>query len=132
MPRLSRWAIRLSLLYLLAGFTIGALLLVNKGTGWNPGLWRWFAAHQDFLLLGWMGQFSLGVAYWAFPRYRGNHRGNPALAVASLLLLNLGLGLTFAAGFWGLPWLAWGRTAQALALLAFLVYAWPRVKPIGV
>ncbi len=131
MPRLSLWAVRLSLLYLLAGFTIGALLLVNKGTGWNPGIWRWFAAHHEFLLFGWMGQFSLGVGYWAFPRYRGNHRGNPTLAVAAVVLLNLGVLLVFAATFWGLPLLPWGRAAEALAGLSFAVYSWPRIKPTG-
>ncbi len=132
MPRLSVWSVRLSLGYLLAGFTIGALLLINKGTGWNPGIWRWFGAHADFLLFGWLGQLSLGVAYWAFPRYRGNHRGNPTLAVVSIVLLNLGVMLVFVSTFWGLPLMRWGRAAEALAALAFGLYAWPRVKPIGV
>jgi len=131
MPRLSVWTVRLALLYLLAGFTIGALLLVSKGTGWNPGLWRWLGAHQEFLLAGWMGQFAMAVGYWAFPRYRGNHRGNPTLAVLSFVLLNGGIGLVFAATFWGLPLLAWGRGLEAAAALAYAFYAWPRIKPTG-
>lgn len=131
MPRLSIWAVRLSLLHLLAGFTIGAFILVNKGIGAYPAAWRWFGAHQEFLLFGWMGQFSLAVAYWAFPRYRGNHRGNPTLAIAAVALLNLGVLLVFAATFWGWPVMLWGRAAEAAAAACFAVYAWPRVKPTG-
>ncbi len=132
MPRLSVWAVRLSLLYLLAGFTIGALLLINKGTGWNPGIWGWFPLHREFLLYGWMGQFAMGVGYWAFPRYRGNHRGNPALAVAAIVLLNLGLLLAALTAWRAWPAAFWGQAAKALAALAFAVYSWPRIKPIGV
>jgi len=131
MPRLSVWAVRLSLLYLLAGFTIGAFILVNKGVGAYPAAWRWFGAHQEFLLIGWMGQFAIGIGYWVFPRYRGNHRGNPAAAVLAIVLLNIGIALVFVSTFWGLPLSLWGRTFEAAAALSFVIYAWPRVKPTG-
>ncbi len=131
MPRLSIWAVRVALLYLLAGFTIGAFLLVNKGTGAFPVAWRWFGAHQEFLFIGWMAQFAIGIGYWIFPRYRGNHRGNPFAAIATLVLLNAGILLTFAGTFWGLPTTIWGRSLQFAAALSFALYAWPRVKPSG-
>lgn len=131
MPRLSRWAIRLALGYLLAGFTIGALILVNKGTGWWPWIWRWLPGHQEFLLLGWTTQFALGVAYWIFPRYRGNRRGNPALAVLAVVGLNGGVWLVTLAPWLGVFWRLMGRGLEGLAVALFVLYAWPRVKPIG-
>ncbi len=131
MPRLSVWAVRIALLYLLAGFTIGALLLIDKGINAYPAAWRWFSAHQEFLLIGWMAQFAMGIGYWIFPRYRGNHRGNIAGAVIAVVLLNLGIALVFAGTFWGLPLIGWGRAIEAAAVFSFVIYAWPRVKPTG-
>ncbi len=131
MPRLSLWAVRLALLYLLIGFAIGACILINKGTGAFPTAWRWLGAHREFLLIGWMGQFALGIAYWIFPRYRGNHRGDTRPAALSILLLNAGIAMVFIGTFWGLPITLWGRALEAVAALSFAVYAWPRVKPTG-
>ncbi len=131
MPRLSVWAVRIALLYLLAGFTIGAFLLMDKGISAYPAAWRWFGAHQEFLLIGWMAQFAMGIGYWIFPRYRGNHRGNPTGAILAVILLNAGIALVFIGTFWGLPLAEWGRALEASAALSFAIYAWPRVKPTG-
>ncbi len=131
MPRLSIWTIRMSLLYLLAGATIGVFVLADKGIGAYPASWHWFGAHQEFLLFGWLGQFAMGIGYWAFPRYRGNHRGNPTLAGAAVVLLNAGILLVFASTFWGWTSILWGRALESAAALSFACYAWPRIKPTG-
>lgn len=60
--------------YLVLGFTLGLLLLVNKGVPIHPALWRLLPAHAEFLLLGWTLQLALGVAYWILPRF-GTRRG---------------------------------------------------------
>jgi len=39
MPRLSLWALRAAFGYLLVGFTLGALLLPNKGQPFCPAAW---------------------------------------------------------------------------------------------
>ncbi len=131
MPNLSRWAIRLALGYLLLGFTIGAIVLVHKGTGWWPWIWRWLPAHQEFLLLGWTTQMALGVAYWIFPRYRGNRRGNPMPAVLAVVGLNAGVWMVALAPWLGARWTVLGRGLEGVAVALFVAYAWSRVKPIG-
>lgn len=130
MPRLSVWALRAALLYLLSGFTLGALLLANKGQPFWPQVWGLLPPHIEFLLVGWMVQLALGVAFWILPRYSGGSRGNENLARASLLLLNLGVLL--AAGFGGVVplLLLAGRLCEALAGLLFALHAWGRVRPL--
>lgn len=134
MPRLSRWAIRASLLYLALGFTLGALLLYNKGLPLNPWLWSLLPAHIEFTLLGWTTQLALGVGFWILPRFaRGPRRGNVRAAWAAFGLLNLGVWLVGLASPLGLSGVVplLGRLAEAGAALAFGVHAWGRVKPPG-
>jgi hypothetical protein len=131
MPGLSIWSIRLALLYFLAGFILGALMLANKGIPFYPLLWRFLPAHVEFLLMGWMVQFIFGVAYWILPRFTGGSRGNPLWPRLSVFLLNLGIWLVVGQGWWG--WSAElvfaGRVVQTLAVAAFAASAWPRVRP---
>jgi len=132
MPRLSVWFIRMALLYLLAGFTFGALLLAHKGIPFEPQVWRWRPAHIELLLVGWLLQLAMGVAYWILPRFQ-QQRGNTPAAWAAFWLLNAGVLLVVAAV--PLPTFTWlavlGRLLQAGAAVAFAVNAWPRVKPTG-
>jgi cbb3-type cytochrome oxidase subunit 1 len=134
MPRLSCWFIRTALLYLVAGFTVGAVLLFHKGVPLSPWMWRLLPAHIEFLLLGWTLQLALGVAFWILPRYlRGPGRGNETAAWLAFGLLNVGVlmvGLGWTLGLPSyLPLL--GRIAEALAAIAFAVHAWPRVKALA-
>ena len=87
MPRLSQWYVKLSFGYLLAGFTVGALLLANKGRPLHPALWSLLPAHIEWLLLGWVAQLTLGVAFWILPRFwKEPRRGNTTGAYVALLL----------------------------------------------
>lgn len=133
MPRLSVWFIRAALLYLITGFTFGALMLANKGVSFDPLLWRLLPIHIELLLLGWMVQLAMGVAFWILPRFR-QQRGNVGAAWAAFVLLNAGIWLAAAgalvsAAIW-LPVL--GRLLEAGAAAAFAISAWPRVKAAGV
>ncbi len=132
MPPLSRWTIRLALIYLLLGFTLGAWILTSKGTGWLPFAWRGLAAHQEFLLFGWTAQMAMGVGYWIFPRFRGNRRGNTALATSAFVCLNLGVWLVALHPWLGNAALLAGRALEGVAAVTFTAYAWPRIKPTGV
>ena len=132
MPRLSVWFIRMALLYLLAGFTLGALLLAHKGVPFGPWIWLWRPAHIELLLVGWIMQLAMGVAFWILPRFQ-QQRGNTRAAWAAFFLLNAGVLLAALAIPLSAP--AWqtvlGRLLQAGAAVAFAVNAWPRVKPTG-
>ncbi len=123
--------IRASLLYMLAGFTLGALMLGAKGFAPGSAWLRLRALHVDLLLLGWVVQLAMGVAYWILPRIRGR-RGRPWAAWSAFWLLNLALaiaGLELAAGLDGGPG-PWVRAVELLAALAFGVHAWPRVRSV--
>lgn len=130
MPRLSVWFVRTALIYLVFGFTWGALLLANKGMPLHPLMWRLLPVHIEFLLFGWTVQLAFGVAFWILPRWQ-TQRGNVRPVVAAYLLLNAGIWLVVAAGW--LNWPAWsqlaGRLLEAGAVAAFVWHAWPRVKP---
>lgn len=130
MPRLSIWMVRTALLHLLLGFTIGALMLANKGVSFAPFLWRLLPLHIEILLLGWTLQLALGVAFWILPRFDAV-RPRAGFAWTAYLLLNLGIGLVAASLFWvSLPILLFsGRLAEVGAAVAFALHAWPRVKP---
>jgi len=130
MPRLSQWLIRTAFLYLLSGFTVGALLLANKGLPLHPALWRWLPAHIEFLLMGWIVQLTMGVAFWVLPRYwQKPARPRVAFAQTAFVLLNLGIwlvvaGTTFQAGRW---LLFLGRAAEVGAVILFAFHTWKRI-----
>lgn len=130
MPRLSQWIIRAAFIYLLLGFTVGALLLSHKGVPFHPALWSWLPAHIEFLLMGWVVQLTVGVAFWILPRYWTKpRRPNEIYAQIAFVLLNLGIwlvvaGTTFRAGRWVL--LA-GRVVEVGAVTFFALHAWKRI-----
>lgn len=133
MPRLSCWFIRAALLYLLLGFTIGGLLLAQKGVALQPLIWRALQAHAEFLLLGWVLQMALGVGYWVLPRTEGR-RQRGAWAWASLVLLNGGIWMVALPSTLGFsPWTALlGRTLELGGVVSYLVHVLPRVRPAPV
>lgn len=134
MPRLSVWMIRAALLYLGVGFTFGASILFNKGVPYDPFVWRWLPVHIEFLIIGWMVQLALGVAFWILPRHthepkRGNERAfwlAAAVFNAGILAVGLSYGLGLGSG-----WLFSGRLMELLAALLFALNLWPRIKPFA-
>jgi cbb3-type cytochrome oxidase subunit 1 len=129
-PRLSQWMIRAAFIYLLLGFTLGALLLTHKGLSLHPALWAWLPAHIEFLLMGWIVQLTMGVAFWILPRYwQKPRRPKESYAQVAFIILNLGIwlvvaGTTFRAGEWVM--LA-GRVVETGAIVLFALHAWKRI-----
>ena len=132
MPRLSVWFVRASLLYLLAGFLIGALILAQKGISYDPGVWNLFPIHMEFLLIGWFAQLAMGVAFWIVPRFsRGPSRGNERIVWASFGLINAGLLIAILQFWFPFPGLV-GRALEIGAGITFAIGIWRRIKPHGV
>ncbi len=130
MPSLSQWYIKLSFGYLLLGFTFGALLLAHKGQPLHPALWNWLPAHIEWLLIGWVAQLTLGMAFWILPRFwKEPRRGNTTGAYAALVMLNAGIWLASLGTVYHLsPWaLVAGRLLEAGAVVAFAHAIFPRV-----
>jgi hypothetical protein len=126
--------VRTALVHLAIGFMLGALLLANRGVTLHPLIPRLLPLHAELLMLGWMVQLALGVAFWILPRFpRGAARGNEGLGWACYGLLNLGVFAVGISGLAGAPALVplVGRSAEALAALAFAAHALARIKPFG-
>ena len=132
MPRLSVWLIRVSLLALLLGATIGAWRLALGGPAdiTRPHLG---ALHRLLLLDGWLIPFVIGTAHWILPKHAGEHpRGDERVGVAGLIL--------FLAGLLGgvmimnptTPWASVLATGiRLLGCGCWLTMLWPRVNPFG-
>ena len=132
MPRLSVWFVRASLLYLLAGFLIGALLLAQKGIPYSSQVWILFPVHMDFLLIGWFAQLAMGVAFWIVPRFSSRPpRGNVSIIWASFFLINAGLLIGILQPRLP-PSALLGRVLEIGAGITFAVGLWRRIKPHGV
>ena len=135
MTRLSVWTVRAALLYLGAGFLIGALMLTQKGLPFDPALLRMLPMHIEFVFIGWTLQLAMGIAFWILPRFSHEPRyGNQTFGWLAFGFLNIGI-LCAGLGQWfntppGV--FLFGRIAELAAGLFFVLHAWPRVKPIGV
>jgi hypothetical protein len=130
MPPLARWYIKLAMLYFIAALIVGVAQAVLDLPYLGP-------AYVHMLVVGWITQMIFGVAYWMFPKYSPETpRGDDAVAIATLCLLNAGLLLRVVVE----PLRAWHPNAapgwllvvsgvlQALAAIGFTLNTWPRVK----
>lgn len=129
MPRVSAWFVRASLCHLVAGFAIGALLLVGKGITLEFDAWALRPVHIEMLLVGWMIQLVMGVAIWIFPRFvlRRAPQRSTVTAWLAFALLNCGVLLVSLGG----NFLAAGRLTEIAAAASFAVHLWGRVSPAG-
>jgi hypothetical protein len=93
--------------------------------------------YLHLIVLGWLTQLIMGVAYWMFPKFsKETPRGNAKLAWAVYILLNLGLvlrsigePLAMLNPTSGYGWIL--VTASLCLLIAgwvFIVNTWTRVK----
>jgi hypothetical protein len=123
MPPLTRWFVKLSLVYVVAALT-GSVWQAAGGPLWLTPI----TIH--LLVVGWVTGMILGVAYWMFPKFSTEQpRGANGLAVASFVLLNLGLLLRVVGEPRAVGWLLVASAVlQWLGAAAFVVNTWPRVK----
>lgn len=132
MPRLSVLAVRMSLSCLLIGATLGALLLAHKGVPIDASLWVLRGPHIELVLVGWLVQLALGVAFWILPRPRlaEERARRERTAWAAFAVLNAGLVTAVVASAVGAPapMLGAGRALELLGVALFGVHAWSRVR----
>jgi len=133
MPRLSVYFVRASLIYLVLGFTFGGLLLANKGVMISPWIWALLPVHIEFTFIGWMIQLVIGIAFWILPRFSNRPpRGNVLWSWSTLILLNAGILCIVLQSLFDLQWFSFiGRILETLALTAFVIGNWKRVRPIS-
>ncbi|MFQ6674391.1 MAG: hypothetical protein ACE5GH_06365 [Fidelibacterota bacterium] len=137
MPILTRWFIKLGLVYLVVSMATGVLLASQSFLNLTTSVLALVHVFLHLFMVGWVTQLIFGVAYWMFPGLtRENPRGSQFLGWISLVALNGGLVLRAVAeplhdlGFPG-PWdglMVLSAFSQWLAALAFVLNTWPRVK----
>lgn len=147
MPRVSVVMVRTALGWWGVGFTLGGLVLANKGLAFHSGLWTLRPSHILILLVGWLVQFSAGVAVWIMPRLvhpgvvtGSGDRGD--LRLAWLCYATLNVGTLLMALHTPLVWISGGHapalrwmpalagTLWLVAIVAFVANVWPRVRPV--
>lgn len=137
MPSLTRWFIKVAMVYLAAALLLGAGLAARSIWPLPPLIAALGPVYFHLFMLGWVAQLIFGVVYWMFPKYsKEKPHGSEGLWQATFWLLNVGLLLRVVAepmqtlrpeAIWG--WLlALSAVLQWLAGLTFVATTWPRVK----
>ena len=136
MPPLTRWFIRIAMLYLLAALLVGVLLALRSPLGLPGFFLRLGPVYFHLFLVGWVTQLIFGTVHWLFPGARTARAQTATLGWVTLALLNSGLLLRVlaeplsagqAGSFWG--WLlVLSALLQWLAALAFAAFVWPRTR----
>lgn len=132
MPVQSVWMLRISLVYLLAAFVIGGVLLTHKGVGLASAAWSLLPVHIEIALFGWLIQFVMGTAYWMLPRFLTRpKRGDERLGWLMILLLNAGIWLYISTQvrIFPAPGFLVGRLLELSAVAIFVTLHWNRIVP---
>ena len=140
MPAIARTFVKAAFLYLVASFLLGALMMLDRWLNVSRWLKAASVSQLHLLVVGWITQLAIGVAYWMFPRCLKERdprpRGSDGLAWAVFGCLNVGLLLRFivepfylmGAGPWLAALLALAGVLQALAALGFGWLVWGRIR----
>ncbi len=135
MPRLTRWMIKTSLVYLVLALLTGVALGLRSALAldWLPaGL---TPVYFHLYMVGWVTMLIFGVVYWMFPKYSlEKPRGRERLGWWVYGLLNVGLALRVLGESLAQPGnsLGWALVVSAalqwLAGAGFVLNTWQRVK----
>ena len=140
MPPIARNFVKAAFLYFLAAFLLGALMMLDRWLGFSRWLRVVYLSQLHLLVVGWITQLAIGVAYWIFPRFLKEQdsrpRGSDNLAWTVLICLNAGLLLRFifepfylmGPQSWLAALLALSGILQALAALGFGWLIWGRIR----
>ncbi len=137
MPRLTRWYLRSSLIYLVVALFIGLILAARPILGLPPSVANLRSAFFHLFVVGWITQLIFGVVYWMFPKYSSEapYR-SVTLAWVTFIFLNIGLLARaviepalnmIAAPIWG-QLLALSALLHLIAGVTFAINSWSRVK----
>lgn len=142
MPPLARLLVKTAFVYFVAGFLLLGLMAVDRWLDVSRWLKAVYTSQLHLLLVGWLSQLAIGVAYWMFPRLRkeqsAHPRGPDGLTWAVYGCLNAGLLLRLAVEpfllLGGPDWLkallALAGVLQAAAAVLFAWLVWARIRPM--
>jgi hypothetical protein len=136
-PTLSRWFIKAGLIYFVLGLSMATLVVAQPVLNLPPQLAAFRPVYLHLLMVGWLTQLIMGVAFWMFPKKSKEHpRGSESVGWLVLILLNTGLILRALAEplftlqpEWGIGWLLEvSAVFQLAAGWIFVANTWGRVK----
>ncbi len=129
-PLPSVWFIRFSLIYLVIGSLLGAVLMLNKAFNLNPEIWKILPIHYSILIWGFLLQLIMGTAYWIFPKFLSEHpRGSTWQIWFAFYSYNLGLILFLITKF-KFPFdslVIVGKILIIIGLVTFIKLVWARL-----
>ncbi len=137
MPLLSRAFIRAGMIYFVLALIVGGLTVAAPVFKLPSSISVLYPVYIHLLMVGWVTQLIIGVAYWMFPKFsKERPRRSERFAWAAFFLLNGGLilrafgePLVTLKPEWGIGWLlAVSAIMQALGGWAFVINTWSRVK----
>lgn|SRR5574341_513917 len=137
MPPLTRWFIRSALVYFVLALLVGVALMAQSVVELPSIIAALGPVYFHLLMVGWVTQLIIGVAYWMFPKFSTEQpRGSERLGWAIYALLNAGLILRVVSepllAVYPQPALGWALAISAvlqwLAGMGFVVNTWRRVK----
>lgn len=132
MPLITRLFLKTGLVFLFFSLIAGVLIQVESVSIPNLQILFWHT-----LMLGWITQIIIGVSLWMFPgRKREESFSNQRWAWVAFVMLNSGLVIRIIAEPFvhlsaSIGWkllLLISATFQCIAVLAYLIEIWPRVK----
>jgi hypothetical protein len=153
MPATSRAFVKTSIIFLCLGAIFGALMFIQRFLPLGAWVGYLRVSHIVMLIVGWLTQLILGVAWWLFPplkiglrgdapqpiRRGQSQRGSEPLFWATFLCLNFGIllraicdplySLTKAGVFGAL--VALSGILLLIAAVSFTVNMWGRVRQLG-
>ena len=92
MPALSRYFIKIGLIYLVLALLMGTIMRLQPLMNWSGQIQLLRPVYLHLIFIGWVTQLIMGVGYWMFPKLsREKPRGNEHIGWAVLILLNTGL-----------------------------------------
>lgn len=130
MPTITRTFIKAAILYfalgLLTSFLVSARSLLNLPLFLDAMM----PTYLHMLVVGWITQLIIGVAYWMFPKFsKQSPRGDERVGWAIFILLNIGLPLRIIGEPFAIGWmLILSSLLQLFAIWMFIIVIWPRVK----
>ena len=92
MSPLTRWFIKIGMIYLVAALLMGVGLATRAVWQWPRFMAALGPIYFHLFMLGWVAQLIFGVVYWMFPKYtKAKPHGSEGLWQVTFWLLNVRL-----------------------------------------